>query len=124
INYMNTDPRRWTQLPIPYPDLTQGGYTSTQAIYQSLFTSALLSQGSSLQYLNSTTQQSEFESLITLVGGVTSAIEKSAVDAWGNFRLPAYSLLPGLDSASQTNHSWVSVPSEELPPYTSGIGVP
>jgi hypothetical protein len=124
ISYMNTDPRRWTQLPILYPDLTNGGYTSEQAVYQSVFTSALLTQGSSVQYLNGTAQQSDFDSLITLLGGVTSAIEKSTVDAWGNFRLPAYHLLPGLDSASQSNHAWVSVPSEELPPYTSGIGIP
>jgi hypothetical protein len=124
IGYMNTDPRRWIQLPIPYPDLTDGGYTSEQAVYQSVFTSALLTQGSSVQYLNNTAQQSDFDSLIALFGGVTSAVEKSTVDAWGNFRLQAYHLLPGLGAASQSNHVWVSVPSEELPPYTSGIGIP
>jgi hypothetical protein len=120
ISYMSTDPRQW-----PYiPNLNRGGKTAKQTVVQALFTSALLTQASPLQYLNRTAQQADFDKLIAELGGKVSLIEKSTVDTWGNIRLPAFHLLPGLDSKSCANLTWIAVSRNQLPPYTSDIGIP
>lgn len=95
-------------------------WSSSRVQVTTLYGAALFSPDAGLQYSNGSSQG--FGDLLRRLGGSDSAIKISSEDLWGNVRIPVLHLLPGFDASYPQN--WVTVPSEEIPPFESIIGVP
>ncbi|KAF4972846.1 hypothetical protein FSARC_672 [Fusarium sarcochroum] len=63
-----------------------------------------------------------FDNATKILGGRWEASRLGHRDLWRNVRIPFLELLSGYDSDKPT--SWVSVPSDEVVPYASLIGLP
>ncbi|KIW87468.1 uncharacterized protein Z519_11791 [Cladophialophora bantiana CBS 173.52] len=119
IKYMVSDPR-----VTPWYEAFQGAssYTMYRPLVSTLFGAALFSPDAALQYSNGTSSGSSFANIVAQLGGIDSAITRSTTDSWGNVRIPALHLLPAFNPADPQR--WIEVPTDEIPPYESIIGVP
>ena len=119
ITYMSLDP----QIALRFDVF---GGTSSVTYYRpliaSLFGSALYSPEAAAQYLVGSEQDNNFTDVISQLGGMHTAILRSEQDSWGNVRIPVLHLLPGFDPGAPD--AWVHVPEDEIPSFSSIIGVP
>lgn len=122
VTYMASDPR----LAVRHQTL-QGG--SSFSMYRppisTLFGAALFSPEAALQYEGDVwTDDENYSSTVSRLGGTDTVIKRSTTDIWGNVRIPVLHLLNEYDPFAPSE--WVDVlPSiVDIPPYESIIGVP
>lgn len=93
---------------------------SAIAKIRALFGAALSSPTSSVMLSNGSS--SAFDAAVERLGGSSEAVKSAARDTWGNVRIPFVHLLPGYDT--EDPYQWLDVPTDEIPPYESLIGIP
>ncbi|KAF4435245.1 hypothetical protein FACUT_7349 [Fusarium acutatum] len=64
----------------------------------------------------------QFEIVVKKLGGTPQAVRLSQQDQWRNVRIPFMEYLPNYDDDNPT--AWIPVPSNQIIPYSSFIGVP
>ncbi|KAF2137023.1 uncharacterized protein K452DRAFT_279190 [Aplosporella prunicola CBS 121167] len=99
------------------------GPSGTNSLFgqvRALFGTALSSFSSLPLFSNGS--DPDFENTIAQLGGKAETIKAIQTDVWGNVRIPFLQLLPGYNRSDL--YQWVNVPTEEVPPYESLIGVP
>ncbi|KJZ75452.1 hypothetical protein HIM_05148 [Hirsutella minnesotensis 3608] len=63
-----------------------------------------------------------FETIVQALGGPQQAARLGQRDLWRNVRIPFIELLPGYNATERD--AWVAVPSDQVAPYASLIGLP
>ncbi|KAH7310908.1 hypothetical protein B0I35DRAFT_412335 [Stachybotrys elegans] len=121
LSYMALDPRASDSF-----DVRPGRSSSTNSANapEALFGTAILSTAASLHELNNTRQASDFERIISSLGGVDAAIQASRRDVWNHARIPIVDLLPGFDQQRFNDGQWLEVPNDRVVSYSSSFGVP
>ncbi|KAF4625752.1 hypothetical protein G7Y89_g12413 [Cudoniella acicularis] len=117
IQYLNSDLRS-----IILSNGFQGAsyFASSAPQLRTLYGASLFSPDAGTQYSNGSS--AGFDDLISRLGGADTASKSTTMDLWGNIRIPMMHLLPKYNE--QLPQSWVDVPSDEIVPYESIIGVP
>lgn len=97
-------------------------YSMYRPYISSLYGTTLFAPEAATQYSNKSTDNTGFDDLISRLGGLKPAVRRVTTDIWGNIRIPVLHLLPGYDSLAED--LWVEVPTDQIPPYSSIIGIP
>lgn len=84
------------------------------------YATAFASSDSGTQYV--ARDSSSFSDLLKKLGGQNSVAKLTAMDPWGNIRIPNLRRLPGYDAADPQR--WVEVAATNLTNYSSLVGVP
>jgi hypothetical protein len=93
--------------------------TRSKPTVRAIYSAALYDITSGIQYVNHTTPAAS--STIALLGGDQAAGIQSALDLWGNLRIPALEYLP--DYNAEQPDRWLQVPwTESIQNYASLIG--
>jgi len=117
VQYLNSDPRS----TLYYSGFVgASSFASYSPMIRTLYGSALFAPDAGTQYANGSS--ASFSDLINRLGGLAPAIKTSTMDMWGNVRIPVIHLLPNFDPSQP--QEWTDVPSDEVAPYSSIIGVP
>ncbi|KAJ4244761.1 hypothetical protein NW762_014338 [Fusarium torreyae] len=75
-----------------------------------------------IQISHSNGSSDGFDAVVTRLGGASQAARLGQQDIWRNVRIPFMEFLTGYDKKNAT--AWISVPSGEVIPYASFVGVP
>ncbi|KAF4964743.1 hypothetical protein FSARC_7342 [Fusarium sarcochroum] len=75
-----------------------------------------------IQISHSNGSSDGFDAVVARLGGVSQAARLGQQDIWRNVRIPFMEFLSGYDKQNAT--AWISIPSDEVIPYASFIGVP
>lgn len=84
------------------------------------YATAFASSDSGTQYV--ARDSSSFSELLRKLGGQNSVAKSTAMDPWGNIRIPNLRQLPGWDATDPQR--WVDVLAENVTNYSSLVGVP
>ncbi len=96
-----------------------GGSRRTKPLIRSLYSAALYDVTSNIQYADN--ENTTFQDRVMSLGGASAAGVQTAMDLWGNVRIPNIDYLSQYDPRQP--HEWVSVPWREQPQnYSSLIG--
>ncbi|KAM5522360.1 hypothetical protein FOXYSP1_16251 [Fusarium oxysporum f. sp. phaseoli] len=68
------------------------------------------------------TSSPQFENVVKKLGGTPRAVRLGQQDQWRNVRIPFMEYLPDYDDGNPT--AWTPVPSNQIVPYSSFMGVP
>ncbi|KAF5560483.1 hypothetical protein FPHYL_6626 [Fusarium phyllophilum] len=99
-----------------------GGTRTASAI--STFRRTVLAALSASEILLSHANMSspQFENVVKKLGGTPRAVRLGQQDQWRNVRIPFMEYLPDYDDGNPT--AWTLVPSNQIVPYSSFMGVP
>jgi hypothetical protein len=95
------------------------GHGRTTPKVRALYSTALYDVTASIQYVDKTNKT--YQDIATILGGESSAGVQSAVDSWGNIRIP--NLQAQADYVAEDPHRWVDTPwLDSVQSYSSLVG--
>ncbi|KAG4271279.1 hypothetical protein FPRO04_11202 [Fusarium proliferatum] len=98
-----------------------GTYTAeTISAFRRTVLAALSASEILLSHANMSSPQ--FENVVKKLGGTPRAVRLGQQDQWRNVRIPFMEYLPDFDDGNPTE--WTPVPSNQIVPYSSFMGVP